>query len=189
MKKTVIILLLALLAYAANAQKKIRLEVDPEYLRQYAEDSANFVRICRDPNLDTILCVSYGKDSTEFIEWHTTDNKIIKFKSAPAHFIFGKDVAFDFVLQRYYKAVNGGQHLICATKRIIVLLDKNLNVIDSRVIAWPIWEYVGDRTRNFVQLDSIFVKIGYETEGHWEPAPNISRKQKYHIGLMIHFIY
>ena len=86
MKKTVIILLLALLAYAANAQKKIRLEVDPEYLRQYAEDSANFVRICRDPNLDTILCVSYGKDSTEFIEWHTTDNKIIKFKSAPCPF-------------------------------------------------------------------------------------------------------
>lgn len=188
MKKTLIILLLALLAYAANAQKKIRLEIDPEYLRQYAEDSANFVRICRDPNLDTILCVSYGKDSTEFIEWHTTDNKIIKFKSAPAHFIFGKTAAEHFVLYRYYKTVKEDD-LLWAFKRIIVLLDKNLNVIDSRVIAWPIWEYVGDRTRNFVQLDSIFVKIGYETEGHWEPVNPPSKRQKYYIGSIVQRVY
>ena len=174
-----------------SAQKKIRVEIAPEYLRQYAEDSVVFFKdVCRDSNLDTIFQVKYGKDSTKFFEWHTSDNKILKFEPSYANFIFGNDVEDNFVSTRYYKAVNGEEHLLCCGKTIVVLLDRRMHVIDSRVMAVPRTMYIkGNRNSPRVQLDSVFVKIGYETEGHWEPAPNISRKQKYHIGLMIHFIY
>ena len=142
--------------------------------------------VCLDYQLDTIFQVKYDKDSSEFIEWHTQNDEIIKIEPIyDTRFIGGETALRNFAKKRYIniKKEEKISHL-WGTEICLVLLDKKLTVIEARVLYE---DHLEGYIKPFAQLDSAFVKIGYESEGHWELIDRKYRpkRQKYHIGVIL----
>lgn len=142
-----------------------------------------------DHQLDTIFQVKYDKDSSEFIEWHTQNDEIIKLEPIyDTRFIGGETAQYNFARKYYLDIVKGKDFLFLHKMICFVLLDRNLDVMEARVFGG----YLPDNHKEvYAQLDSAFVKIGYESEGHWEliGRQHRSKRQKYHIGIIFQQIH
>ncbi len=145
-----------------------------------------------DSNLK-LLITFYLKEADgllEEIDWYMLDGKLRSISlNGIADFKWSSDSVSIYLYNYLQTVFPGYDEYFGGRKTIAVLLDKNMNIMESRIAAIPLQYYKNGSIGEFgKQIDSVFADFGIKSKGMWtKQVP--SSEEEYYVGFISVWCY
>ena len=142
-----------------------------------------FSKVWYDSDLK-LLVTFYSKEAAgpiEAINWHLLNGRVCSISpNGVADFKWSSDSVSTYLYRRLQNIFPGYDEYFGGRKTIAVLLDKSMDVIESRIAAIPLQYYKKEGTNKFnKQIDSVFADFGRNSKGEWIKKVPTSEEEHY----------
>ena len=131
-----------------------------------------------------LLVTFYSKEAAgpiEAISWHLLNGRVCSISpNGVADFKWSSDSVSTYLYRRLQNIFPSYDEYFGGRKTIAVLLDKSMDIIESRIAAIPLQYYKKEGTNKFnKQIDSVFADFGRNSKGEWIKKVPTSEEEHY----------
>lgn len=140
-----------------------------------------------------LLVTFYSKEAAGPVvamDWHLLNGRVCSISpNGVADFKWSSDSVSTYLYRRLQNIFPGYDEYFGGRKTIAVLLDKSMDIIESRIAAIPLQYYKKEGTNKFnKQIDSVFADFGLKSKGMWvKKVP--SSEEEYYVGFISAWCY